>query len=112
MRHIIYLVVPFLLLSSCHNQQKADLILHNARIFTIDKAFTVAEALAVKDGKILAVGNEEDILKGFTAANIINVQGNVVYPGFIDAHAHFVGYGRSLFEVNLYDCKNWDEAVE
>ena len=98
-------------LCSCHSKQAADLILHHGRVYTVDSAFGTVEAFAVKDGKIVATGKNEDILNAWTADSMVDAKGKSVYPGFIDAHAHFVGYGRSLFEVNLYDCNNWDEVV-
>ena len=111
MRRPIALFICLILLASCHSRQQADLILHNGKVYTVDSAFTVAEAFAVKDGKILAVGSNKEIQEHYTASNVIDAEGKAVYPGFIDAHAHFVGYGRSLFEVALYDCKDWQDAV-
>ena len=111
MRIIYLLAVLLVLLASCQSKQQADLILHNARVYTVDSAFRTAEAFAVKDGKIIAVGKNVDIMAKFDAPNIADAQGKAVFPGFIDAHAHFVGYGRSLFEVNLYACNNWDEVI-
>jgi predicted amidohydrolase YtcJ len=105
-------VVCVFLLCSCQSRQAADLIVHNGKIYTVDSSFSIAEAMAVKDGKIIAVGKNSDLLRGYSAANVIDAGGKAVYPGFIDAHAHFVGYGRSLFDVNLYDCNTWEEAVQ
>ena len=110
MRYISSLLL-LLLLASCHTQDKMDIILHKGRIYTVDSAFTIAEALVVNDGKIIAIGTNADILGKYAAKDTIDAHGQAIYPGFIDAHAHFVGYGRSLFEVNLYDCKTWDEVV-
>ncbi len=108
----LFAVICVLLLSSCRSRQAVDIILHNGKIYTADSAFSMAEAFAVKDGKLVAVGKNKDLLSRFSAYNVIDAHGKAVYPGFIDAHAHFVGYGRGLFEVNLYDCKDWAEAVE
>ncbi len=99
------------LLSSCGGKQAADLILHHGKVYTVDSSFSTAEAIVVKGGKIIAVGKNEEILNSYKADSMVDAHGKSVYPGFIDAHAHFVGYGRSLFEVNLYDCKNWDEVL-
>ncbi len=112
MRYLLIAVCSLLLLSGCSSQNKADLVLINGLVYTVDTAFSTTEAFAVKDGKIIATGTTEDILKTYPAKDTLDAQGKPVYPGFIDAHAHFVGYGRSLFEVNLYDCKTWAEAVE
>ena len=99
-------------LFSCSSINKVDTIIHHAVIYTVDSSFSLAEAMAVKDGKIVAIGKNDEILKKYAATENIDAQGKAIYPGFIDAHAHFVGYGQSLFAVNLYDCKSWDEAVE
>lgn len=97
-------------LSSCSGS-KVDTIIHHAVIYTVDSAFTVAEAMAVKDGKIVAVGKNEEILGKYTATDNIDAKGEAVYPGFIDAHAHFVGYGRSLFQADLFGTNSWEETV-
>ncbi|HWB27406.1 MAG TPA: amidohydrolase [Chitinophagaceae bacterium] len=103
--------VCLLVFASCNNKQQADLIVHNAVIYTVDSSFSTAQAMAVKDGKILYTGKEEDVLDKYTADSMVNAHGNAVYPGFIDAHAHFVGYAQSLFAVDLFDCKSADEMV-
>ncbi len=108
---IVFLIAISTLLASCHNRQRVDLILHNGRVYTVDGSFLVSEAFAVKGGRIIAVGKSKDILNAYTADSVVDAHGQPVYPGFIDAHAHFVGYGRGLFEVNLYDCKDWNEAI-
>lgn len=112
MRFISCLSIATLLIASCGSKQSADLVIHHAKVYTVDSAFAVAEAFAVKDGKILAVGKNDVIQNKYEGAQVIDADGKTIYPGFIDAHAHFVGYGRSLFEVNLYECKDWNEAVE
>ncbi|MBC7720641.1 MAG: amidohydrolase [Pedobacter sp.] len=101
-----------LTIMACKSTKQADTIIHNAVIYTVDSSFAMAEAMAVKDGKILAVGKNDDILKSYTSNNIIDTHGKAVYPGFIDAHAHFLGYGQSLFQVNLFGCNSWNEVVE
>ncbi len=101
-----------LLLNSCSEIQTADLIVHNAEVYTVDSAFSKVQAFAVVKGMIVATGSDQDILGSFTSDNMVDAGGRPVYPGFIDAHAHFVGYGRSLYEVNLYDCNSWEEALE
>lgn len=88
----------------------ADLLLYNARIYTVDSAFTTASAMAVAHGRIVAVGGNE--LRGrVVARKSIDVKGKTVYPGFIDAHAHFVNYGFSLQRVDLTGTRSWEEVV-
>ena len=107
------LTVAFLitLFTSCI-KTKVDLIVHNAVIYTVDSSFTTTSAMAIKDGKIVAVGDNNSIFTKYQSAESIDAQGKAVYPGFIDAHAHFVGYSQSLFTANLFDSKSFDEVIE
>lgn len=114
MKTIIKGLLPIVLLGfvSCNNRTKTDAIFYNGNIYTADSAFSTVSAFAVKDGKILATGSTEEMLAEYDAEKKIDLQGKAVFPGFIDAHSHFVGYGRSLFQVNLYDCQTWAEVVD
>ncbi len=67
--------------------------------------------MAVKDGKIAAVGSNQFILDNYTAKEKTDAQGKAIYPGFIDAHSHFVEYGQSLFSVDVYDTKSTGELL-
>lgn len=98
-------------LSSCHPKEAADLILFHGTVYTVDSVFSKAEALAVKDGRILAVGSDADIKQNYTAAEMVDLAGKAVYPGFIDAHGHFVEYGNSLFTGSLYGSESFEEVV-
>lgn len=109
MRQFLFMGILFAI-SSC-TSSKVDTIIHHAVIYTVDSAFTVAEAMAVKDGKIVAIGKNEEIMGTYTATDNIDAKGEAVYPGFIDAHAHFVGYGRSLFQADLFGTNSWEETV-
>ncbi len=107
-----FLVIAVLFaLASCANN-KVDTIIHHAVIYTVDSSFTTAEAIAIKDGKIVATGKNEEILNKYSAIEKIDADGKAIFPGFIDAHAHFLGYGRALFQVDLYGTTTWEEAVE
>lgn len=112
MRRSSLLLAALILLAACHSKEKADLILHHGKVYRVDSAFGVAEAFAVKDGRIIAIGSNQEILESYTTDSLVDAQGQAVYPGFMDAHAHFLGYGRSLYEVNLFACKDWNEALE
>ncbi len=68
-------------------KERADLILHNAQVLTVDPAFSVRSAVAVRGEKILAVGGEE-LLKRYTAAKVIDLGGRTLMPGFNDTHVH------------------------
>ncbi len=100
-----------LLLASCKFRQKADMIIHHATIYTVDEKFSVAQAMVVRDGKIVATGTNEAILKEYESDVMEDAKGKTVFPGFIDAHAHFVGYGFSLQRVNLVATESWDAVL-
>ena len=108
----LLIALPVLLLFSCHSRQSADLILYHGKVYTVDSAFSTAEAFAVKDGRILAVGSDEEIQGRYTAPKEIDAGGKAVYPGFIDAHAHFVEYGQSLFTTLLFGSASFEEVVQ
>lgn len=96
---------------SC-NSKKADLIVYNARVYTVDEDFTVAEAFAILDGKILAVGSNLEIMDRYNALKEIDLNGHFVYPGLIDAHCHFFSWGLSLQKADLTGTKSFDEILD
>ncbi|HEY1188295.1 MAG TPA: amidohydrolase [Gemmata sp.] len=74
----------------------ADLIVHNGKVLTVDAKFTTAEAVAVRGGKIVAVGTDADVLKLKGAkTRVIDANGNTVMPGLYDSHTHPVGAASS-----------------
>jgi predicted amidohydrolase YtcJ len=84
-------IITIMISGSCTKKEKADLVIINGKVLTIDKDNPSAEAIAVKGENIIAVGSlseiSEMILKGYT--NVINAGGRLVVPGFNDAHVHF-----------------------
>jgi len=110
MKLVIYLAA-IILLSSCKQSKEVDLIIYNAKVYTVDEDFTVAEAFAVKDGKILETGTSEHIRKAYKGAEEVDAGGKAVYPGFIDGHSHFVLYGEGLQQVDLTGTTSWQEVL-
>jgi predicted amidohydrolase YtcJ len=108
-----YLLLSFIIFSfSCKNKSKVDLVVHNATIYTVDTSFSTVEAMAIKDGKIVATGSSAGLLQQFDGKEELNAGGKFIYPGFIDAHAHFFSYGEGLQRVDLTGTKSWEECVE
>jgi predicted amidohydrolase YtcJ len=107
----LFAIAIVVLFSSCINQ-RVDLVVHHAQIYTVNENFAVAEAMAVQDGKIVAVGTNDDILKNYQADSVVDAKGAAVYPGFVDAHAHFLGYGQSLYAVDLMFANSWEEVLD
>src|ERR1700761_5528852 len=105
-------VLASILLFSCTSRLPADLLVLHSKIYTVDSAFTTVQAMAVKDVKSLAVGTDAAILVAYTARDTIDAGGKFVYPGFIDAHGHFVEYGATLFMTNLFGCVSTEEMVQ
>jgi predicted amidohydrolase YtcJ len=99
------------LLISCHSKQSADLIVLNATIYTVDSAFSTVQAMAVRDGKIIATGTNDEINNSYDGEKI-DAKDKFIYPGFIDAHTHFYRYGLGLQTADLVGTKSWDEIVE
>ena len=97
---------------SCTSTREADLLIYNARIYTVDSAFSTAEAMAVKDGKIVAIGSTSELTSAYFSDNKINAEGKFIYPGLIDAHTHFYRYGLGLQRADLTGTKSWDEILD
>jgi predicted amidohydrolase YtcJ len=102
--------VLLLALAACSGQ-KVDLLVHNGTIYTVDSAFSTAEAMVVHEGKVLATGRLADLRQQYRFVEELNLEGGVVYPGFIDAHCHFVYHGLNLQQVNLGGCDSWEEVL-
>jgi predicted amidohydrolase YtcJ len=106
---------PALLLFAVACKQKeynADLLVKNAVVYTVDSSFTTANTIVVKGGRILAVGNADTLEQQYLAKEVVDAQGAPIYPGFIDAHAHFYEYGLGLQEVNLAGTHSWNEVID
>ncbi|MEN9639660.1 MAG: hypothetical protein RLZZ262_1529 [Bacteroidota bacterium] len=109
----ILIIFAVLLLNSCAYQNiDADLIIHNARIYSMDQENHVYQAMAIKDGKILELGPERQILNKYDAKRSIDAAKRIIYPGFIDAHCHFLAYGRALNEVQLTGTVSWQDVIQ
>ena len=106
------LVIISVFHSSCVTKTNVTTIVYNGIVYTVDEKFNTAQAFAVNDGKIIDVGTTEAILKKYDSGEKIDAKGQAIYPGFIDAHAHFVGYGQSLFQVDLFGSNTWDEVID
>jgi predicted amidohydrolase YtcJ len=95
MRRLLLLVG--LVLASCEPKEPADTVLSNGKVVTLDAAGTIAEALAVKDGRILAVGTEGEVLAhAGSSTERIDLEGRTVVPGLADNHYHSIGGGPGV----------------
>mgnify|MGYP006078359867 CR=1 FL=1 len=112
MKNILLLficILPFI--QSCMKGEKVDLVIHNAKIHTMNDGSEIFEAIAIKNGEIIEVGAERQILNKYDAEKYIDAESKDIYPGFTDAHGHIMSYARQKLSVNLVGCKSYDEML-
>ncbi|UCG85289.1 MAG: amidohydrolase [Gemmatimonadota bacterium] len=90
----------------------ADLVLRHGKVVTVDSTNPVAEAVAVTQDRIVAVGSDEEIA-GYIDSNteVIDLGGKLAIPGFIEGHGHYMSLGRAQMELDLTAASSWDEIV-
>ena len=110
MRNLILLFLSFAFLYSCSNKETADKIYFNAKIWTGDSAQPWAEALALKGNKIIFTGKDYQPFKN-NATELIDLEGKLLVPGFIDNHTHFLSGGYSLSAVDLRKASSPEEFI-
>lgn len=113
MRYLLLLsfVLPWMA-SAAGDNASADLVLLDGKIVTLEASQPEAHAMAVKDGRILALGNDDEI-KAYigSATQVIDLHGKLAVPGFIEGHGHFMELGQSLLQLPLAKARNWDEIL-
>ena len=110
---VFTIILSIFLLSNCtSNQQVADTIFFNGKIYTVANSVEV-EAVAVKDGKIVDVGTTNEILElEGDATKTVDLNGKIMTPGFIDSHAHFMGVGYAKLNLDLMGITSYEELVQ
>src|SRR5574341_587895 len=89
----------------------SEALFTTGRIYTLDHAAPLVEALAVRGGRIVAAGRTEELRDAFSALRRIDLGGRTVVPGFVDSHIHLPSYGISLRRVDLRPTRTLREAV-
>ncbi|MFV8224751.1 amidohydrolase [Christiangramia aquimixticola] len=112
MRKVLFLLSVLILFVSCdEGKEKADLLVFNGTVYTVDKDFNQTEAFAIKDGKFLETGSKKALLDKYEFKNELDAEGKAIFPGLIDAHAHFYGLGMQQQKVDLTGTKSFEEVV-
>jgi predicted amidohydrolase YtcJ len=107
----LYLMLSiFVIAIGC--KQKANLIIHNANIYTVNDSFSIANTIVVKDGKILEIGNDKSLLEKYNADSVVNAEGKTILPGLIDAHCHFTGFATDGWKCDLFGTPSFEAVVE
>ncbi|MEN6618276.1 MAG: amidohydrolase [Rikenellaceae bacterium] len=112
MKKILLGLVLSSLILACNMKEKADLIIINGKVYTLDSTFSKCSAVAVKNGIILATGSDDQILNTYRSETIVDLEGAPLYPGFNDAHCHFYGMGEGLKTVDLRGATSFNEILE
>ncbi len=99
------------LILACNMKDKADLIIINGIVYTVDSTFSKCTAIAVRDGKIISTGSDDQILNTYRSETIVDLEGAALYPGFNDAHSHFYGMGEGLRTVDLRGALSFEEIL-
>ncbi|RYG50785.1 MAG: amidohydrolase [Chitinophagaceae bacterium] len=109
----LHLAAIFLLvLFSCSKKKEADLLVLNAKIYTADSLFTIHQAMAIKDEKIIALGSTEEILRQYNSSARLDGEGRPVFPGFNDAHCHFTGMATDRWKCDLTGTNSFREVLD
>jgi predicted amidohydrolase YtcJ len=111
MKKLVYLTA-LIMGVSCSHQIEVDTLVLNAKVYTVNKNFEIAEAFAIKEGKIIDVGSTLEIEQRYTALNVINAENKTIVPGLIDAHCHFYGLGLQLQQVDLTGTTSFNEVLD
>lgn len=107
------ILVVLFAFTGCKKGPIADLVLLNGKVVTLDAHNTIAQALAVKGDRILAMGDNEQIKKMVgEQTRVLDVTGALVIPGLIEGHAHFLGLGEALSRLDLTHTQSWQDIVD
>jgi predicted amidohydrolase YtcJ len=109
------LITSVFLLAACTPElpmTQADLILFNGQIQTVDDSLSVVSAIAFLDGRIVGLGSDKEVRAAFSAKENIDLDGANAYPGLIDPHCHFYGYGLTLRHADLKGTTSWEGVLQ
>ena len=112
--YLVSLLLVAMLISACEFSETntADLILTNGKVVTVDEETPDGEAIAIRADTIMAIGTSEEIaaLSG-ESTEVIDLEGQLAIPGFIEGHAHFMGFGYSKMILDLAQARTWDDII-
>ncbi|RAV30494.1 amidohydrolase [Sinomicrobium soli] len=101
-----------LLVAACKQKEPVDIIVTNAKVYTVDAGFGMAQAFAIRDGRFVDVGSTAHIEDRYSAREIIDANSKTIVPGLIDAHCHFYGLGLNRQQIDLEGTGSFEEVLE
>lgn len=110
MRYVLFSLV-LMIGASCMKGQSVDLVIHNAKIHTMDDKNSVVQAIAIRDGKVVEVGPDRQIMNKYSADEFIDAEGKDIFPGFADAHGHMMSLARQELSANLVGTTSMEELI-
>lgn len=111
MKKLLLVLIAISIASCAPEKIPVELLIKNAKIYLVDKDFGTANALVVKDGKILEIGLKPELELKYKIEQTYDAGGNTIVPGLIDAHAHLYGMGLGLQNVDLVGTTSFDEVL-
>ena len=97
---------------NCNSKNQVDLLVYNAQVYTVDETFSMEEAFAVKDGRFVAIGKTEYICSAYSSDIEVDMKGKPIYPGFHDAHCHFVCASMKPHWIDLGNAASYKEVID
>ena len=111
-KHFPLCIYVMLILIGCE-QKKADMVIHNGKIYTMNEYNPIAETVIVKDGKIVNVGNQINYRSYIgEKTKILDLNGATMVPGFVEGHGHFMGLGYAKMRLDLSVVENYEGLVD
>ena len=111
MKNTLFLLSTLVLIS-CNQLPKADLLVKNGSIYTVNENFDLAEAFVVKDGMILEVGTMSELESSYKVSETFDAKGKTILPGLIDGHAHLYNLGMMLQVANLRGTTSYEDVLD
>ncbi len=109
----ICVALCLLITSACTPSERADLVIYGGTIYTVDKANSTVECVAVRDGRVIFAGDRKAGEKYIgDQTKVLDLQGKTMTPGFIEGHGHIMGIGYNKMRLNLATAKSFDDIVE
>lgn len=108
---LLFSGILVLLLVSCASKEHVQLIVKGGKIYSVDSLMSISSVMIIHEGKVVCTGDEK-LLDRYTSDSVLDLRGLCVYPGFNDAHGHFLGLGLNALTVDLSGTTSWDEVLQ